>query len=83
MIGKVIFALVDVAFTVAMAADETLDRAKRYARVFRRRSEPDPVPLSWRDVEHQRAQMQSATTGAARVRAETIRPPPPLPSEER
>ena len=77
MIGKIIFALVDIGFTLAMAADETVDRAKRYARVFRRRPDPDAHPLSWRDVEHQRAQMQSATTGAARRPRETMRPPPP------
>lgn len=77
MIGKIIFALVDLGFTLAMAADETVDRAKRYARVFRRRSDPESVPLAWKDVEHQRAQMRSATTGAARHRSETIRPPPP------
>ena len=77
MIGKIIFALVDIGFTLAMAADETVDRAKRLARVFRRKSDPEPIPPSWRDVEHQRAKMRSATTGAARRPRETMRPPPP------
>lgn len=81
MIGRVVFALIDAAFGVAMAADEGAYRVKRLARRVRERLLPsgddEPMPLSWKDVEHQRDQVRRATAHGVRTRGETIRPPPP------
>ena len=84
MIVPALIAGIDFAFDVLEAGAHGVQRAKKFWRVVRPPKEDDPPPtaLSFSDVEHQRAQMRSATSqgtvqGRDPARRLTILPPKP------
>jgi hypothetical protein len=84
MIVPAILAGIDFAFDVLDAGAHGVQRAKKFWRVVRPPTDDPPPPgaLPFSAVEHQRAQMRSATTqgtvtGPDRARRLTILPPRP------
>lgn len=70
-----IFKAADLVLAGAQVVDRGIDLGKKIARKLKSPTKPtEPSqPLSFKDVEHQQAQIRGATT----QRLPTMRPPPP------